>query len=127
LDAASCAADATASTSPGSSSTAGSWIRTATGCVSRSTIVTERPDPGSGDGERAALCVDEHRLVGQPVADVEGRVAESPGQLAPQRAGTGLAQLDDEVGDGGPLPRGNQQSRQQPHRKRAKRQLVHAK
>ena len=38
----------TASSSPGSSSTAGSWIRTPAGWPSRSTTVAERPDPGSG-------------------------------------------------------------------------------
>ena len=77
-EAASWAAEATASSSPGSASTAGSWTRTATGWPSRSTTVTDRPEPESGSGQHPALGVDEHRPVGQPVADLERRVAERP-------------------------------------------------
>jgi hypothetical protein len=36
------------------------------------------PRTGRGQGERAAVGVDEHRPLGQPVADLEGRVAQRP-------------------------------------------------
>ncbi len=83
------------------------------------------PRTGSGQGQHAARRVDEHRPVGQPVADLKRRVAKRPGQLAPQRARAGLAKLDDEVGDGRPLPRGDQLAGQQTARKHAERHLVH--
>jgi hypothetical protein len=76
---------------------------------------------GCGRGERAALGVDKHRSVREPVADLQGRVAERPGQRSAERAGAGLAELDDQVGDGRPLPRGDQQTRQQTAGKNAQR------
>ncbi len=83
------------------------------------------PRTGTGEGEHAALGVDEHRPVGQPVADLEGRVAEGLREFAPECPGTSLAELDDQVGDYRPLPWGHQETGQESHRKDAQRHLVH--
>ena len=72
-----------------------------------------------------ALGVDEHRPVGQPVADLKRRVAQRPGQLPTDCVRADLAELDDQVGDRRPLPRGDQETRQQAAGKDAQRHLVH--
>ena len=52
------------------------------------------------DVDRCARVVDESSLVGQPVADDERAVAESPGEGAAQPAGAGLpAEVDDQPGN----------------------------
>jgi hypothetical protein len=80
---------------------------------------------GVGQGEHAALGVDEPRPVRQPVADLERRVAERPSQLPAKRARPCLAQFDDQVGHGRLLPWADQQTRQQIAGKHAERHLIH--
>ena len=99
--AASRAAAATPSTSPGSSSTAWSWMSAASGRPSRSTSVTARGEPGRGSSSLRAGGV--HVAAGEPVADLQCRVAERAGERVSQRSGGGIAELDDQVGDRRPL------------------------
>ncbi len=80
LEADSRVADATASTSAGSRSTAASWTSTANGRPSRSTSVAERPESGSGRSSAAARVVEVGARLRRPVADLERRVAEGPGE-----------------------------------------------
>ena len=63
----------------------------------------------------AALSIDVRAQVGQPVADLKGRIAERLGQL-PDSAGTGLADLDNKVSDRRTPPRAASSPASRPRR-----------
>ena len=68
-------------TSLGSSSTAGSWMRAATGWPWCSSTVVERPDPGSGRARARPSASTIGAQVGQPVTDLEGGDRRAPGTV----------------------------------------------
>ena len=57
-----------------------------------------------GERDGPAFGIDEGLLIGKPVRHVQRGVTERAGELAPKGPRPGLAQLDDQIGDGRPLP-----------------------
>jgi len=74
---------------------------------------------GTGDLQRTPGGVHEGSGFGQPVADLQARVAERTGKLVAENAGAGLAELDDQIGPLGALPRPAQQAEQETGRQGA--------
>ena len=80
--------------------------------------------PRPGKRHRVAIGIHEHPRLRKPVTDLEGRVADRPGQFPPEGHRSCVAKLQHEIGDLCPLYRTEEQARQQDARNDDHRNLV---